>query len=587
MRNLIYLFLAALIITPVLADGDKDDTQATKSLVRHRTMTQIVQILSTEAMPERERSNVLVCWLIDNNATMVKNDLHEEIASSIVSSFRHFEEERLRMAVVGLGENPELVCPITRDLDEVADSIRALTARPDDAFKNTMDGMRIAATAMKEYKGEKILVLMTLENGDNEDDIELTRKLLEKYEIKLEVVSLEAIYSDPWWQVYGGSYKNMGFDLYGAETPYREYPAGWLYDPLIYSNTVPSGFGFYGLAHLAAETGGKYFLYAPPAEGQRFCKTVRCPFCNSTHTECDAIYDPMKLGTLQPSVESRKDYESDMRKEKLYHATAKAWEIAYKTGVCGNEPPLLSKGSTVVDSEGKINKNNRPTYYPNGDWKGLKSKALKGIKELDKAISQLKKAIGVPSRDSMPTRVEANAESLLIHLSAARFNLGQLTLLCDGMIKLDKAKPAAADAFAKPKLEKARGKKVTTYMTDTLYFCHGGDRMKNIGFLGGKDTRKELLELCELVDKTSARYNETPWELIVRRAGLVLFRPVIPVPVKPLTPEERKRQRERSKTQQKTTQTKNPAKPANTGRPQRPNRGGSSDGGGSTSSGGR
>lgn len=58
-----------------------------------------------------------------------------------------------------------------------------------------------------------------------------------------------------------------------------------------------------------------------------------------------------------------------------------------------------------------------------------------------------------------------------------------------------------------------------------MWLCHGGGPLKGMKILGGDEGRKELLDVLELADKMIEKHNGTPWEVLVRRGAVALYRP--------------------------------------------------------------
>jgi hypothetical protein len=175
------------------------------------------------------------------------------------------------------------------------------------------------------------------------------------------------------------------------------------------------------------------------------------------------------------------------------------------------------------------------------------------LKACDKAVQLLDGALRNPGVPEPGLRLVAASETLLAQLFATRFNIGQYRALREEMARPaeNAPPPAGMNGFARPAfadvlkeaaqaraLAQAKGLPqeqvlAPKWLLDyrNVWFCHGPDRVADISLLGGTQARKDQLALAERIERNIQKYRGTPWEILNRRIGLVVFRPyVLPPP---------------------------------------------------------
>ncbi|HLF92815.1 MAG TPA: hypothetical protein VJB14_05095, partial [Planctomycetota bacterium] len=333
MRTLALLLTAAL---PLLAQDAKDKQPKELETVRYRELSEIVDEIAKEA---EKGEKTLVVWLIDN-ATALKASKHGEILSEAL--IRSFGKPWVHHAVVAFAETPRVVLKPVNDSIKASTAIAALANQPpEDGVKNCLLNVREAAKLAASFSApKKFVVLFTPENADNEDDVEATLKALKG--VTFIPIVPEAIASDSYWEAclagvryFQGDiekFRKLPFKLKGAEGPYLEFPYEFPFEWIASTNTVPSGFAPWAVARLAAQTGGKAYLYNVDRSLKTFCGTYACLLCGGGHKSCGAEYDVTKLKLTEPSLVSRAEYGQRRAKDRLTLANLAAWDRLWREG---------------------------------------------------------------------------------------------------------------------------------------------------------------------------------------------------------------------------------------------------------------
>jgi hypothetical protein len=586
--------LALLLAAPSLPASPAGPAAPDKITHRPRSLDEVVDRLAVDIPAQINTQKILVCWLLDSTRLTQQMEIHEKLASRIEKVFAAMDltwRDRVFMAVCSMGDAGKpagVVSPVSPDLSPAVKAIRDLGGAPDNTYKNVEDAIRRVTQAMATFVGRRILVVVTLENGDTEDNLEGTIEKLRGAAIALHIVSREAFYSDPWGDTRNaalhGAWRSYEleppFALTGHDAPAAEYPIGWVFDRTGIHDAVPSGFGLYSLSRLAAATGGTYSILMPAeTAGPPFCTEAGCALCEGTHTGCDAVYDPARLALVAPSLGPREAYRADLAKIGLGRSFFQAWQIAWDAGLCAMPPTWEGRGGSLNPPKGYRNArgplhprpagaNTPPEGTPWSGWDfdgvthggmGIASdwKVEDAIRECEKAIQTLEAGIRTGGLPEPGRRLVAAAETLLCQLHATRFNLNQFRHLRDEMKTSDSALslPPGLGGFVRSSLSEIRRTPELKWRLDyrNIWFCHGGDRVADVTFLAGPQVRKEQTALVERVDRNIQKYKGTPWEVLSRRIGLVVLRPYPSPPPPPVDPQEAK--------PKPTRQPKEPQKP--------------------------
>ncbi len=570
-----HLIVVALLF-PALAAAGQDARESRQSqTVRYRDVPDIVEEIAAEAV---KHEKAFVVWLIDNTSALKSTGQGELLARSIT---KHFKGARAHHAVLAFGEKPSVILNASNDINQVATAIRALAEYlPDNAVKNCLFNVREAARYAASATGAKrYLVLFTQENGDNEDDLELTLAFLKKGGVTFYPIAPEAIHNDPFWDSFylginrfsAGAdpevYRKLDFTFKGPESAYLEFPYGWPFAHTDPQYTVPSGYGYYALDRLATHSGGKYFMYNVNRSSGSFCTAFPCPICAGHHRCCGATFDVTKLLVTAPDVGSRGEVLGRNSSEPLFVANMNAWERLHREGILAAGPQVDLRGGMLAEVGNAARGPRGHGPRSGANWSTLRRQALRDAEDVAKVgveLLEAEKQLG-PKAD---IRVLATTDALVVHYKMLAETFKQFAAFCAEMDRIERTKRVIpSDGFVTHILDDYVDKEFDGFTWHNLWLCHGGGAgLKNVRFLGDL---KELHETLDLADRMIDKHRGTPWEVLIRRAYLPVFRPIVHVNTgggKPPKPKA-------TSSAQDTATT-----PA---RPQRPTRG-NQGGGGST-----
>jgi hypothetical protein len=576
--------LTSLVPLLLLAQDPKDKEGRSLETIRYREFPEILEEIARDA-ESSEKS--LVVWLIDN-APMLKSSKHGELLSENI--LRCFKKPGVSHAVVSLSETAKVLLKPTEDPSRAASAISQLAAAPpDNAVKNCLQNVRDAAKLAASFScPKKYIVLFTQDNADNEDDVEATAKVLKASGASFIPIVPEAIASDSYWEaalagvsyVPGGvdKFRKLSFKLKGPEGAFIEFPYGFPFSFMNPAETVPSGFAPWGIARLAAHSGGKVFLYSVDRSLMNFCRRYSCLVCGGEHKSCGAEYIVTKLKIVEPPLLSRSDYMSRYGKNRLVAATFGTWDHLYREGILQGMPALKPGGAGLVENV-RSDKDPRPVGLQlTVDWKTVHQEALKNADTVEKAtVELLETEKRYEKEKELDFRAIGTADAFLVYLKLLSQSYRQLALFCEEVDKASRAK-RPADPVAAPEFSSPEGDKVIGWYWRNYPLCHGGAPLKEIKFLGDP---KALHSSLDFADRMIEKEAGTPWELLIRRASLPAFIPLfeqkrgtggaVGQPPRPTA---------KSTSTQATTETP--------GSPQRPSRGGPVDSGqgGGTATGG-
>ena len=123
------------------------------------------------------------------------------------------------------GKLESAISAVREDFDrKLADTVHAtvaeVTEKPSTTIQNVYASLRKAADFLEDRPGKKEILLVTLENGDGEDDLERTVSHLVKKGVKVQAITREAYLSDTYWLRRPELWHPELF-MNGAETAYQ------------------------------------------------------------------------------------------------------------------------------------------------------------------------------------------------------------------------------------------------------------------------------------------------------------------------------------------------------------------------------
>ena len=473
-----------------------------------------------------QKSPHLVIWMIDHHRLLAEHKVLETFQSQIVQHFagKASSFPGIQMAVLPATLPKNLPRPSSKVRD-FRSSWKQFEKPPTHSYVNLMASVRKVSTSYAGFPGSRHLVVLSLDNGDGEDHLESTAKLVRRTRFQLLIISREAILSDPHWARQPPNPGKVPFALEGPECAHREIPWGWALQNSDSHEGVASGYGIYGLQRLVAQTRGRYYLYYPPTqEGSGHCARYRCRLCNGQHSSCSQTYRSERLQFFAPLAESRSQYQARQRRSKAHALLLSTWKTAHKKGWLRSAPPY-QPGKTVVPG---ARRQSGPTYGTShldpARVSSLAKRAIKDRKQILALIQKIEKAVGVQKIDRKSPREIAACDVLLAQLHCLRFNLLQLIHFSHQLDSWRKAKGKPLDPWTANPIQGKPGTRLWIYVQN-LTFCHGTERLHEIRWLGGPEADQELKLLSSRISRLLEKYDGTPYEMAVRWIGLSIFEP--------------------------------------------------------------
>jgi hypothetical protein len=355
-------------------------------------------------------------------------------ATAALASVRERLGEGAQVVVGVVGEAPPVIHKF--QVDPQIEPVRGI--------RNLLGSVRRAVKVYRRWKGPKHLLLVAADGAEGEEETEGTLAMLRRAGIRLSVVTGEAAFARPWRETpprpAGFLVRSTGHPddrrdtMYAAcDTAFPEQPGafeldlapgGFRWTPagkrLPDTFFLPSGFGYYHLARLCAETGGRYYLHSFGAPGGGI----------------GIVYDYSVLGLFAPDLRSRAAILSDLGRCPEARALFRAWEALAKPscgGVRRRPPVRLVKGRPRMDEEGTVKPNRglRLDFQGRGDAMAGLDLVRERIGDVEGALDLVEKARrGEHGKKARPAtahrRWRAHLDLMNLQLMRLRFHLVEM-----------------------------------------------------------------------------------------------------------------------------------------------------------------
>ncbi|MHC5065184.1 MAG: hypothetical protein ACYTG5_14550 [Planctomycetota bacterium] len=465
--------------------------------------------------------------LVEERQLFILVDADEELAQSgfLVSLERALQQNRADLTSTSIGvaqvaANPPVILEPTLDHSQLIPALRKALSKPRDEVLNVYADVRSLAKELAGRAETRQILLVTLLNGDAEDDLQETTRLLERAKVSLSVITSEAYLSDNYWAKRSYLQPPKDCKFYGPDSAYIDLPWTWLFQREPINEVTPSGYAFYGLSRLAAASGGRVHIYTPASKGSHSCGIYNsCILCSGDHISPGELYKNSALESLAPMVLARKEVGSALAADPYYRATNRLWQAATRAGLLSGTPPLKLR---------------RTTAQPQAS-RGSFSLGLTGLsfssqaKTADKAVTETQKLIKnferelkrIPAHVGIP-RQRAIAELSQIMLRLTQINLISYSAFCRG-IGPELADPESAEPLAPEVPSSNRHLRARGIIADGIPLCHGLEPFFELELPGREAILPALEELEPLVSAFEERYRNTPYLVAMHRAGMARF----------------------------------------------------------------
>ncbi len=442
----------------------------------------------------------------------------------------------------GPTEAPQIVLDATADAKRIDEAMLAVTGEAADPnYHDAFASSRaiLSAPALDRFAGSVHLAIVSLDNPDLESGVDETAKALTDRGVRVHVLAPPTVYQDPYWlRPASRAPTDQPFALHGPESGIRQLPVGLAFQLMDPNGGVGSALGHWGLMRLAGATGGRYYLTNGPQTTtiDPFCKLITCPLCSGGHDLCDRPFNAtvMRYGN-SVDLRDRRALARAVEGDRLGRSILKTWAVIYELECSDSTPPGVEGGTSranpaqpgVVAAGGA-----RPFLFPvhygdtlrlrtglavplrNGPWSVWRKRAEKAIPELEAAAKSLRNAIKSHGKAAR-SRTLAAAEVTLALTYVTIFNCKQAAFLSDALNGVLDSVQLRSDARV---------------FLKNVPFCHGAEAALEAEFLGEPAIKGDKKRLHALMSDLLERYRSSPWELVLRRAGLAYFEPRVVTP---------------------------------------------------------
>jgi len=420
---------------------------------------------------------------------------------------RRTRQPRPRLGVVVLGAKDAV--PPGATPDAIVAAIREGLRAPTDEVRNVYAAVRDHLPLLK-GKDRRELLLVTLENGDLEDDLEQTVAAAKRADTRIHVLAREAFLSDTYWQWCTPPAAKGEFT--GSDGAYVDIPWGWVFQREHVTEAAPSGHAMYGLSRLAAATDGRVFVFYP-TRGQHRCEIgIGCSFCPGDHIAPLEVLRSQRVRAIAAPVAARRDILAEGGKDAFFRAVLDAWEAAAKEGLA-RAPRVRRRGKALVPSTGR----ERYESWAGTNWRGMGRKASK----MASAAEKIARRLEADMKDAEGSaRNQSIAELTYLMLRITRVNL----LLCEAYCK-EVADRMTDDVEPPQRSLVPDDYRITGLGYDTMSLCHGVAPFAGVRMPGGEKLKKEIADLDAVLKSFHRRNAYTPFAVAAARMGIATFHP--------------------------------------------------------------
>jgi len=488
-----------------------------------RTLTRPLDVVLGGASREpHERTIVL---LLDPSSGLAGAGFGEALAQALAANRELLTKTRIGLGLVG--EKNCIVLDPTLEHAKVLEAVKQRLATPAADFQNVYADVRKALGVFGSGGGERVLLLVTLENGDVEDDVEQTVTLAQRAKARIEVVTSEATLADCYWANRQYQEKPRGTTLTGADGAVIDLPWGFLFQFPAANESTPAGYAMWGLTRLAAATEGRVFLYSAATQTAHECAPInsRCLFCNGDHLPQDAAWNSALVAQLAPMTVSRDDTFAALGRDPSFRAMVNTWRAAAEAGLISSQPGI--KVGTTSASPERARSGRALGLTDTASFDRNAKRAEQAAAKAEQLRDQLAAQLEGIAPEATSMRALAGARYLVVMLQLTRVNLLLYAAWCR------ETAPAWFDARGQelpapeiPPIDDDR--RPSGVGTSHFCLCHGVKPFFGVELPGGAAVRTELERLDALFTSYQLRYGHSQFGYALRRNGIATFWPAFP-----------------------------------------------------------
>ncbi|MEW6743904.1 MAG: hypothetical protein AB1486_14215 [Planctomycetota bacterium] len=517
MNPLLGFLLCSVFLGSATAVPVQEDTSAAAVSASVRDLDLVLDLVlggRTAQPPERA-----LFLLLDATPSLVTARFAERFEQALGANADRLTNTTFCVARVGARKL--VVLPWTTDLDAVGSAVRSTLAETTAAFQNVYADVREAADMLARRPGLRELVLVTLDNGDAEDDLEGMADKLQRAKVRFTAIGSESYLADSYWARNSGQQAPQDCDLTGGDSPIIDLPWGFLFQYLPVNEVTPSGFGMYGLNRLAAVTGGKVFLYAPAEAGTHHCTFYGlCPFCAGDHLATEESYFTPRLLALAPTTTPRSEAYRTLSRDPIFRAVVAAWRSAAEEGLVLSMPPVKLTGTSSRPQHNRWGRS--LPIFGSLQFDRHAQRADAAAVACGRILERLDADLAALTGDAGGPRQRAIGELMQILLQLTKVNLVTFSGFCREIAPgLVSARPPELEPPEVDSVDRESRPVGIWYLN--LSLCHGVRPFLDLDLPGGDALGDELLELDRRARDFLERHANTPFAVAFCRSGIARF----------------------------------------------------------------
>ncbi len=459
--------------------------------------------------------------VVDASEGLAEAGFADAFAKAVIANKAVLARTKIGFGLVGTKDC--VVVPPTLEHHTVVAAVRRHTSRGRSALRNVYESLRDAGAAMYRSKGERTLLLVTLENGDLEDEVEKTAQQLRKAKIRVEVLASETTLADSYWQRRPNQQKPTGTTLFGGDGAVVDVPFGFLFQYEPANEVTPSGYAMWGLNRLAAATDGRVFLHANSSQLQHTCAfRGQCLFCANDHELPDAGWNSALVTQMAPRTGARKTALKQLGADPCFRLVMKTWLSASKEGLIQSAPAVRVKATSASPDRVRAGRDLRLMLPGNFDRNA--KRAEQAAKKAFRMRDQLAAAIKNLPLEGVSHRARASAEYTLVMMQLTRVNLLTFVGFCrEWAPKWFDERGEVPLLPEVPPFDRNQHPAGIGYIN--LSLCHGVRPFYDVELPGDEEFRSELMKLDAMFNSFQRRYGKSQFGYALRRNGIARFYP--------------------------------------------------------------
>ncbi len=507
-------FAALLIVTCLPCQALPTTASVTEP---GRGLTRPLDIVLNSGGTEAIERTLLI--VLDASPELSKANFADLLEQAILRSEKSLLRTRIGIGVIG--QKGCIVLPPTSNLTKVVDEVRARLQKPGEEFQNVYADLRAVAHALSNTSGERSVLLVSLQNGDVEDDVDQVAQLLAKAKIKVSVLTREAMLADSYWSSHESQETPRGTTLTGSDGSVIDLPWGFTFQTGSANEITPAAFPMWGLARIAAATSGRAFIYSAPSQSNHQCGNgSECLFCNGDHLPPDSSWSESLVAQLGPLAASRSETLSALGRDPFFRALNVAWRDAADEGLVHKNPAIRLTGTAAAVDRTRDGRTLDLFSATNFLHKARRAdeaaaKALSIGNALQSELARLGDTASIP-------RTEAAARYMSVLLQLTRVNLLLYSAWCREFAPQNFGKDSPD--MLPPEVATNNGEQRPEGIGySNMCLCHGVRPYLEIELPGGKALRLELEKLDVMFTAFMARYGKSQFGTALKNNGIARF----------------------------------------------------------------